>query len=138
MRVLLLIAIMCCFFGCTKKRQEFVKKLDGINGPATYIFNSNGELSFVVKDSFNVPNKWAVFIHKDTLKLGQSFQGYANYLTDSSFTLIVVEPTKDTLTQSGDLRFDYIANKTGIYNFSGALHVKNDVIPFTYKFIVVE
>ena len=126
--------------GCSPKRKPSIQKLEGINGSATYVFNAEGKVLFVQKDSFNVPNEWAVLLAKDTIKLGETFEGLANS-SDHDFSLIVTEPSADTLTPSdvvNSVEYHYAPSTIGVYNFKGTINTGKQLAPFNYRFIVVQ
>ena len=142
----LIVLMLALLFGCNQPAREV--KLIGINGEANYYFDRyTNEVVLVIKPEYYRPVDYIVEINKDTLQSGDIFEASFGIFHEK-FRILVNTPRKEIIegSYSGPepgkpyelLMFKYEANRGGTYILSGQIEYDTTVVPFEYKFLVVE
>jgi hypothetical protein len=144
MRTIILIGISTLAFSCSRDYRPFPSKLlVGINDTATYHFGRDGRTAMVVKKEY-----LDVWLHRDTIELGENFHALFAVYLDSLETLeiIVTKPSYLKLTREDydrlgkDEALSYTLKMTqkGMFDFEGVIKRDSVVQPFRWKFLVTE
>ncbi len=121
---------------------------EGINGYAHYFIDKKtNEVTMVVKDEYLKLGEYIIDINKDTLRIGDTLKAHfdilhKNYritIHEPSFKIIegsYRRPTPDVIRELDEFLFK--TDSAGLFEFRGNVEYDTVVIPFVYKFIVLQ
>lgn len=133
--------VLVCFLiilsGCGSKEIRHERRT-GINGDATYVYNPDGTVRSMFKDSS--VKGFVVFLANDSIALGDTLKS-SILVTSPSYKIKITYPEPREFVSSADHKsniYTFLPKKEGVYDYRGTIEFDSTVAQFEYKFIVIE
>ncbi len=136
---LTLFSILISGLACTKQKPARMARMNGINDEAVYVFNAADTIATVFKEKY-YGQDYQIALNKDTVYLGNSFVSHIN-VPKENFKIVISEPSEEVIHSDnipGAKEYTFMPTSEGIFNFLGTIQYDSLVVPFEYRFIVIE